>query len=227
MQHYPFKAGAGSSHRRLIRLIPRWATKGGRFIDLGAFGGEVGGEVRSHFSHTTAVERDPDQMAPLAGRYDDVVIADLEQIAHVPRGIDAVLLADVLEHLRAPEDLLRLAAANLADDGRIFISVPNVANLAIRLHLLAGKFEYQDRGILDRTHVRFFTRRTARRLVESAALRILHEEVTPVPVREAFPRWPVLLVRPLEMLVLALTPLWPALLGYQFIFVAEKDRKGP
>ncbi len=222
MQHYPFKAGRGSSHRRLIRLIPRWAKKGGRFLDLGAFGGEVGGEVRPHFSHTTAVERDPDQMMPLARRYDAVVIADLEQVAHVPRGIDAILLADVLEHLRAPHDLLGLAAANLAPDGTIFISIPNVANLAIRLHLLLGRFEYQDRGILDRTHVRFFTRTTARRLVKSAGLRIVHEEVTPVPIREAFPGWPPLVIRPLEMVVLALTPLWPALLGYQFIFVAQR-----
>ncbi|HEY0787518.1 MAG TPA: methyltransferase domain-containing protein [Thermoanaerobaculia bacterium] len=222
MQHYPFKAGAGSSHQRLIRLIPRWAAKGGRFLDLGAFGGEVGAAVRSHFSHTTAVERDPEQMAPLATRYDAVLIADLDQVAHVPRGIGAILLADVLEHLRAPEDLLGLAAGNLADGGKIFISIPNVANLAIRLHLLLGNFEYQDRGILDRTHVRFFTRRTARRLVESAGLRIVHEEVTPVPIREAFPRWPGLILRPLEMFVLALTPLWPTLLGYQFIFVAEK-----
>lgn len=222
MQHYPFKAGAGSSHQRLIRLIPRWAAKGGRFLDLGAFGGEVGAAVRSHFSHTTAVERDPEQMAPLATRYDAVLIADLDQVAHVPRGIGAILLADVLEHLRAPEDLLGLAAGNLADGGKIFISIPNVANLAIRLHLLLGNFEYQDRGILDRTHVRFFTRRTARRLVESAGLRIVHEEVTPVPIGEAFPHWPGLILRPVEMLVLALTPLWPTLLGYQFIFVAEK-----
>ncbi len=223
MQHYPFKAGAGSSHRRLIRLIPRWAKKGGRFLDLGAFGGEVGGEVRPHFGHTTAVERDPDQMLPLAERYDAVIIGDLEQIARVPRAVDAVLLADVLEHLRDPEELLRLAAASLADDGKIFISIPNVANLAIRLHLARGKFEYQDRGILDRTHVRFFTRRTARRLVGSAGLRIVHEEATPVPIREAFPGWPPLVIRPLERVVLALTPLWPTLLGYQFIFVAEKE----
>jgi predicted TPR repeat methyltransferase len=222
VQHYPFKAGAGSSHQRLIRLIPRWAKKGGRFLDLGAFGGEVGAAVRPHFGHTTAVERDPDQMAQLAKRYDAVIIADLEQVAHVPRGIGAILLADVLEHLRAPEDLLGLAALNLADDGKIFISIPNVANLAIRLHLLVGKFEYQDRGILDRTHVRFFTRGTARRLVQSAGLRIVHEEVTPVPIREAFPGWPALVVRLLEMLALALTPLWPTLLGYQFIFVAER-----
>ncbi|HEY0591736.1 MAG TPA: methyltransferase domain-containing protein, partial [Thermoanaerobaculia bacterium] len=127
MQHYPFKAGAGSSHQRLIRLIPRWAAKGGRFLDLGAFGGEVGAAVRSHFSHTTAVERDPEQMATLATRYDAVLIADLDQVAHVPRGIGAILLADVLEHLRAPEDLLGLAAGNLADGGKIFISIPNVA----------------------------------------------------------------------------------------------------
>ncbi|HEU5162185.1 MAG TPA: class I SAM-dependent methyltransferase [Thermoanaerobaculia bacterium] len=222
MQHYPFKAAAGSSHRRLIGLIPLWCPKGGRFVDLGAFGGEVGGAVRSHFGTTTAVERDPDQMATLAARYDRVVIADLEQIENLPGPLDAVLLADVLEHLRAPEELLSLAAKRLAPGGRIFISIPNVANLAIRLQLLLGRFEYQDRGILDRTHVRFYTRKTARRLIESAGLTVLHEAATPVPIREAFPAWPWFLVGLLEAIALMLTPVWPTLFGYQFIFVTEK-----
>lgn len=223
MQHYPFKAAPGSSHRRLIRLIPSWCPKGGRLLDLGAFGGEVGGAVRSHFTRSTALERDPDQMGALAERYDQVVIADLERIANLPPRLDAVVLADVLEHLRSPEDLLALAAARLAPEGKIFFSIPNVANLAIRLHLLLGRFEYQERGILDRTHVRFYTRKTARRLLETAGLRILHEEATPVPVREAFPQWPSLLIRALEALVLRITPFWPALLGYQFLFVATRD----
>jgi predicted TPR repeat methyltransferase len=222
VQHYPFKASAGSSHQRLIRLIPRWAKRGGRFVDLGAFGGEIGGAVRPHFAHTAAVERDPDQIPHLAARYDSVIIADLEQVTRVPGEMDAVLLADVLEHLRAPDAILRLASIHLAPGGKVFISIPNVANLAVRLHLLLGRFEYADRGILDRTHLRFFTRRTARALVESSGLRIVHEETTPVPIREAFPHWPSLLLRPLETLILLLTPLWPTLMGYQFIFVAEK-----
>ena len=222
MQHYPFKASAGSSHRRLIGLIPRWCRKGGRFLDLGAFGGEIGGAVRSHFGSTTAVERDPDQIATLSARYDRVVIADLEQIANLPPSVDGILLADVLEHLRDPERLLELAAQRLAPEGKIFISLPNVANLAVRIQLLLGRFDYQDRGILDRTHVRFYTRKTARKLIESAGLTILDETVTPVPVREALPAWPRLVVGVLEALALMLTPVWPTLLGYQFVFVTEK-----
>ena len=222
MQHYPFKASAGSSHRRLIGLIPRWCRKGGHFLDLGAFGGEVGGAVRAHFGTTLAVERDPDQIATLSARYDRVVIADLEQIANLPRSVDAILLADVLEHLRDPERLLELAAQHLAPEGKIFISIPNVANFAVRIQLLLGRFDYQDRGILDRTHVRFYTRRTARKLIEGAGLRILDETATPVPVREAFPRWPRLVVGVLEAVALMLTPVWPTLLGYQFVFVTEK-----
>lgn len=222
MQHYPFKASTGSSHRRLIGLIPRWCRNGGRFLDLGAFGGEVGGAVRSHFGTTTAVERDPDQISTLSARYDHVVIADLEQIANLPRSVDAVLLADVLEHLREPERLLALAAQRLAPEGKIFISIPNVANFAIRVHLLLGRFDYQDRGILDRTHVRFYTRKTARSLIESAGLAILDETATPVPIREAFPGWPRPVIALLEAVALMLTPLWPTLLGYQFIFVTGK-----
>jgi predicted TPR repeat methyltransferase len=222
VQRYPFKAAAGSSHRRLIDLIPRWCRRGGHFLDLGAFRGEIGGAVRTHFQRTTAVERDPHQMAILAERYDAVVIADLEQIADLPSPLDAVLFADVLEHLRAPEDLLALAVRRLAPEGKIFISLPNVANLTVRLLLLMGRFDYQDRGILDRTHLRFYTRTTARKLVEAAGLRIVYQAATPVPIREAFPRWPSAVLRLLEAAALAVTPLWPTLLGYQFVFVAEK-----
>jgi Methyltransferase domain len=89
-------------------------------------------------------------------------IVDLEALPRLPRGYQAVLAADTLEHMNEPERMLRLIHEALPPGGPLVLSVPNVANLYVRLNLLAGRFPYSDRGILDRTHRVFFTRRSLR-----------------------------------------------------------------
>ncbi|HVR42165.1 MAG TPA: class I SAM-dependent methyltransferase [Thermoanaerobaculia bacterium] len=223
---YPFKDFAGSSHRILARLVPAHSRPGGRLLDLGAFGGELGAMIRHHFDTTFAFEYQLANLGSLRGHYDHVVMTDLERIPAVPGGMDAIVLADVLEHMRDPAALLRTAVTALTEDGRIFVSIPNVANLAIRLMLLTGRFEYDDRGILDRTHLRFYTRASARRLLEEAGLRIVLEEASTIPVRFALASLPRSVLGPLEAALIGLTRLRPTLLGYQSIFVAERRPAG-
>jgi SAM-dependent methyltransferase len=152
-----------------------------------------------------------------------VVIADLERVKQLPPNIDAIVLADVLEHLRSPASALALVYDALRDDGRVFISVPNIANITVRLGLLFGIFEYRDRGILDHTHLRFYTKRTIRREVENAGFRILEMGGSSVPIRliiGGFTPEPVLRLG--ERLLTGLTRLWRGLFAYQIILVAEK-----
>lgn len=226
MSSYQFKDFAGSSHTILLRLLRRHAPKGGRLLDLGASGGELGEAARSHFGDSIAFEFDLANLPRLRTRFDRAVICDLEQVTQLPSGCGAIVMADVLEHLRRPRPLLDLAPPALAPGGRIFVSLPNVANIAIRLSLLAGRFEYQDRGILDRTHLRFFTRATARRELEGAGLRIVEESVTAIPLRLAFPRVPRPLMAVAEAILLAVTAVLPTLFGYQFVFVTEPREGG-
>lgn len=220
---YTFKDFEGSSHRILIDMIRRHARRDGTLLDLGAAGGELGSAVRDHFSRTIGFEYNVDCVGQLCGRFDSVVIADLERVKSLPSGIDAIVLADVLEHLRSPATALRLVRAGLRDDGRVFISVPNIANVTVRLGLLFGVFEYRDRGILDHTHLRFYTKRTIRREVESAGFRILEMGGSSVPVRlivgSFTPEW---LLRIGERMLTWLTRLWRSLFAYQIILVAEK-----
>lgn len=158
----------------------------------------------------------------LASRFDRVVIADLETLPRIPAPADAIVMADVLEHMKRPGALLRKSLQSLTDDGRIFISLPNVANIAIRLSLLIGRFDYADRGILDSSHLRFYTRRTARRELERAGLTILEERASIIPVRLVFGWIPRPLLWIIERSLDLITRLWPTLFGYQFIFVAER-----
>src|SRR6266550_7634550 len=97
---YTFKDFEGSSHRILIELIRRFSPRGGTLLDLGAAGGELGAAVRDHFDRTIGFEYDADRIGDLHGRFDSVVIADLETVKTLPSNVRAVVLADIVEHLR-------------------------------------------------------------------------------------------------------------------------------
>ena len=220
---YTFKDFEGSSHRILMKLIRRWSPRGGTLMDLGAAGGELGSALREHFGRTIGFEYNVDCVGQLCGRFDQVVITDLETVHALPSNADAIVLADVLEHQRNPGAALQLVRRALRDDGRLFISVPNIANITVRLGLLFGIFEYRDRGILDETHLRFYTKRTIRRQVESAGFRILEMGGSSVPIRLIVGSWtPEPILRIGETLLTWLTRVWRGLFAYQIILVAEK-----
>jgi 2-polyprenyl-3-methyl-5-hydroxy-6-metoxy-1,4-benzoquinol methylase len=220
---YTFKDFVGSSHRILIDFIQRYARKGGKLLDLGAAGGELGEAVRPHFSRTFGFEYNSDCVGDLCTRFDQVVVTDLERVKSLPSNVDAIVLADVLEHLRDPSRALELVRDALREDGRVFISVPNIANITVRLGLLFGIFEYRDRGILDETHLRFYTKRTIRRQVEQAGFRIIAMGGSSVPIRLIIGRYtPEPLLQFGEKLLVWLTRAWRGLFAYQIILVAEK-----
>ncbi|HUP48436.1 MAG TPA: class I SAM-dependent methyltransferase [Thermoanaerobaculia bacterium] len=220
---YTFKDFEGSSHRILMGLIRRYARRGGTLLDLGAAGGELGSAVRDHFRRTLGFEFQLDCMAALKERFDRVLIADLEKLKKLPPNADAIVCADVIEHLRDAPSLLRLIREGLAEDGHLFVSVPNIANITVRIGLLFGVFEYRDRGILDNTHLRFYTLRTIRRDLESAGFRVVAVRGSSVPIRLIIGRYtPELLLRAGEKLLTALTRLWLSLFAYQIIVVARR-----
>lgn len=135
---------------------------------------------------------------------------------------DVVLLADVLEHLPDPAATLAWAVGLLAVGGRVLVSVPNVAFLSVRLALLVGRFQYQARGILDRTHLRFYTRRSLLQEMRSAGLQPQRVLGVPPPLPLVFPataRWPGRVL--LEAAAFA-ARLRPQLFAYQFVVEATR-----
>ena len=203
-------------------MIRRFSPRGGTLLDLGAAGGELGAAVRDRFDRAIGFEYDADRIGQLRGRFDSVVIADLETVRKLPANVRAVVLADILEHLRDASTLLRCVHDALAPDGRAFISVPNIANVTVRLGLLVGVFEYRDRGILDYTHLRFFTMRTIRREIENAGFRIVAVRGSSVPIRLIIGRWmPEFLLRIGERVLTWITRVWRSLFAYQIVIVAE------
>lgn len=128
--------------------------------------------------------------AKIAGQHLDWISnSDIESTEVVPpdRQVDILLLLDVLEHLRDPWDALtKMARELLKPGGTVVVTLPNIRNLRVVGRLFAlGDWKYADVGILDRTHLRFFTRRTGLDLMRQAAL----DDVSAVPLIPQKLRW--------------------------------------
>lgn len=170
-------------------------------------------------------------LSRLAGQSNRVVALDADSAAAPGlerlkgERFDKILLVGALERMAQPEPCLQSCHALLKTGGQLLVAVPNVANLRVRLPLLFGRFEYAGSGILEKGHLRFFTRRSARRLLESCGYEVTREQVTHIPVERALglPRgnW---LVRFLRACLAVLTPLLPGLLGYECVLIARSRR---
>jgi predicted TPR repeat methyltransferase len=222
-EKYVWKEIPGSSHdvlRRRLRALPA----GMRLLDLGAAGGHLGRAVRDRCSFLAGVEPHPPDSESASAGYDDWRAMDSLQAGEWSEPFDVVVCADVLEHLAQPHDLLRRLRGWLKEGGILLASVPNVANVSVRLALLFGQFRYADRGILDRTHLVFYTRWTARELLEKEGFRVRAVEATAMPYELAFP---VLSKLPWSAATRAFArasaAAVPTLFGYQFVYEAVKE----
>lgn len=114
-------------------------------------------------------------------------------LPYAPETFDALVCSEVLEHLADPEATLRKLVPLLKPGGRVYASVPNLAHWKIVLGLLLGRFDYQERGAMDRTHLRWFTPRSFRALFESCGVTVDH--VAPIgsrsPLRALISRVPL------------------------------------
>jgi 2-polyprenyl-3-methyl-5-hydroxy-6-metoxy-1,4-benzoquinol methylase len=220
---YIWKEIPGSSHdliRRRIRQLP----PGLRLLDLGAAGGHLGREVRDRCSYLAGVEADPAVPAAAREGYDEWRVADALSVGDWPHPFDVIVCADVLEHLLSPEALLTKVRGWLQPEGRLLASLPNIANVSVRAALLFGHFRYTERGILDRTHLSFYTRASARRLLEDCGFRVRAVEATAMPYELALPALEKngLARGAVRALARISANAWPTMFGYQFVFEAGK-----
>ena len=220
-----FDAASGDSLARLSR----WIRPGTSVLELGAAAGYFTEWLKEQGTSVDVVDIDPE-----AGRATErfarrVVIADLDNDGWeaalseggAPPRYDFIVCADVLEHLHDPRGALLKLRGRLTPEGRLICSIPNIAFYTVRLKVLLGEFEYTDGGIMDRTHLRFFTHQTARALLEEAGFRVSREEVShylsvgPAPLSRALNR---LVERgSFGTAVHRVCLAFPGVFGYQFV----------
>ncbi len=220
--HYPIKHSRHSSHHYARQFVGRDQD----VLDIGCGEGFFAAELKADGNRIVGVDA-----IPTAQHNDSLEQFITEDLNAAPEALirdlgalrfDRVLLLDVLEHLVEPERLLAGVAGALKPTGRIVVSLPNVANISVRLALLLGRFNYVERGILDRTHLHFYTRKTSRALLEQAGYQIVESRVTVMPLELILGLAPKnLLMRAITETLAFITRIFPGLLGYQLVYLAR------
>jgi 2-polyprenyl-3-methyl-5-hydroxy-6-metoxy-1,4-benzoquinol methylase len=170
-----------------LRLIP----SGKAVLELGPATGRVTRVLSERGCQVVTVERDR-AMAPNLEPYcSRVIVGDVERLSlqevFGEQRFDVILAGDFLEHLAHPLELLQELKRFLSEEGYIVASIPNIAHGSVRLSLLQGKFEYKDIGILDQTHLRFFTLESILRLFTDAGFAIVDvQRVRQDPYKEPY-----------------------------------------
>jgi glycosyltransferase involved in cell wall biosynthesis/SAM-dependent methyltransferase len=221
---YVLKPSEHSSHGVLLRWLS--SVPASRVLDVGCSDGQFAA-LASRFGHqVTGV--DLVKHVGVAERLEHFVEADLNDGLPAEAGHDyrVVVAGDVLEHVVDPAHLLSDIAGRLAEDGEVFVSIPNFAHWYPRARVVSGRFDYDQRGLLDRGHVRFFTRRSFERLVEECGLKVreAHTVGSPFDVLERGTQSPraARLVGRAAVADRAATQVWPTLFGYQFLYRLER-----
>lgn len=213
-------------------MILKHIAKGSRVLDVGCGTGSMLSLLAQHRgAELVGLEPEADRAAIAREEGFDVREEALSpQLLDDIGTFDVVLFADVIEHLAAPVGILELAQRFLRKDGRILASIPNVAHWSVRLGLLAGRFDYQPYGILDATHLRWFTERTVRQVFACANLEIetlAMSAGTILPVyREARP-WRWIPRKKRRRVVRWAARRAPRLFGCQFVVSAKPIRSDP
>jgi glycosyltransferase involved in cell wall biosynthesis len=211
---YSLKDGEDTSHGVLLAWAGAMAPS--KVLDLGCSGGRLSERLRAQGHVVVGV--DIAEVKGAAERVDELVIADLANgiPAAAGRDFDIVIAADVIEHLSEPRALLSEIRTLVRPRGVLLVSVPNFAHWYPRLRIAVGRFDYDRRGILDRGHLRFFTRRSLRRMTEESGWRVDRVAYVGVPLEILAPRRPRWSVA-LGIVERWLLRVWPNLFAYQLL----------
>jgi 2-polyprenyl-3-methyl-5-hydroxy-6-metoxy-1,4-benzoquinol methylase len=168
-------------------IIARWVPEGARVLEVGPGDGVVGSWLTANKRcQVIGVEYVPEAAQAAAATFARMIVGSIEDAgvqAQVRESgpYDAIIFADVLEHLVDPWSVLRDLRPLLNPGGRVLLSVPNIAHWTARANLLRGRFDYTDGYLMDRTHLRWFTWKSARALAQSCGYRIVEEQVVYKP----------------------------------------------
>jgi O-antigen biosynthesis protein len=210
----PANAHPQDAHSILMHLIPR----GSKVLELGCASGYLSGYMEQALGcRVTGLEFDLAAIGIAATRCSEVHTADLDapnalDVAAPSAPYDVLLAAAVLEHLKQADSILQAAHKLLKPGAALIVSLPNIAHWSMRLRLLLGQFDYQDYGIMDKTHVHLYTLKTGRDLLERNGYAVESVHIAGSALQNIFS----------SVLGQNVPLLLPNLLAYELIYVARK-----
>lgn len=159
------------SHMLVLSSI----SKGSKVLEIGCATGYFSKELVKRNCEVWGVEIDK-KAAKIAKRYlKEIFIGDVDDIGESTfrkNFFDYILLQDVLEHIVYPEKVMRKIKPYLKNGGKIIISTPNFSHISILLSLFTGDFYYNDKGLMDKTHVHFFTEKSLKKMLQEEGFKI-------------------------------------------------------
>lgn len=166
-----------SSLTKILHLI----GQNKKVLEFGCSTGYFSKILKERGCQVTGIEIN-ERAAQKAKQYcDKIIIGDIEKLDYQKElgdsKFDIMIFADVLEHLKDPRETLLKVRNYLNSGGKLLISVPNIAHASVRLELLTGDFEYEDLGILDNTHLKYFTKKSILRFLDSCGFYVQSIEV--------------------------------------------------
>ncbi len=172
----------------VVALVPESAS---RILDIGCAAGALGAALKARGPCTVwGIELEPDIAARAGDRLDTVLVGDAIELGAglEAESFDAVIMADALEHIADTDTALAMVRRVMKPDAKLVLSLPNVRHWSVLQMLLSGDWRYADAGIMDRTHLRFFTLRSAARTLKEAGFTVEHAAGTNVtaPPPEGF-----------------------------------------
>jgi len=204
-----FNSDSYSMHTQIVKFVDYKK----KVLDVGCAEGNLAEVLASNESEVIGIEIDQIAAKKAQKFCKKVIMGDIESIELLTSYydyFDYILFADVLEHLKNPLIVLQRFKKYLNKDGYILVSLPNISNWRMRLKILFGNFEYEDRGILDNGHIRFFNEKSAKKLITDAGFEIIKFELTvgDLPLGSKFFHF--------------IGTLWPNFVAYQFLIIAKK-----
>lgn len=227
MGKYDFGIDLTNENTTYTKLI-HWTGNGKKVLEVGCHTGSMSKYLKENGCKITGVEIDAEAALQAKNICHSLIVGSIEDEKIFEQLIgpyDVIIFADVLEHLMSPEKILEKIKGLLTSNGYVLISLPNIAHWSVRRNLFLGKFQYQEVGLMDKTHLHFYTLHSFKQIIEQQGYLI--ESWEPVSNYNLFD-FTFLWAKPLYKIPKTrnimnyfdakLSRLFPKLFGYQFVF---------
>lgn len=208
------------THKMVVDLI----LVGSKVLDIGCASGYMARELNKKKCEVWGVDGDKDALKEAKKYCKETELVNLDQVEAInfpKKYFDYIILLDVIEHLCYPEKILKILRPHLKKGGRIIISVPNIAHASMRWSLFMGKFDYTETGLMDKTHVHFYTKSTFEKALEQHGFEIV--EILPTNGMTKVPLLRKFTDRLSAVNQYRIAKMWPELFSYQFLAVLRID----